>query len=431
MWYKEYLIVFFFFISFSRFSYTQEIYIDTLKITIEEADSTFLSRNLLLLAEKFNVEAAKALILQNRLWNNPNISVNQLVLNTEYTTNGGRKWFDMTNNGETNAQIQQLLFLAGKRNKRINMAELNATREEQTYFDLLRTLKFSLRNEFYNIYFLQVILRVYDNEIKSLSQVIKVFQNQLDKGYVSMKEVLRLKSALMSLESEKTGFNTQLTGDLSEFNLLMHTFNIYYCPEADTSLLFRFSANSIKLLSIIDTAFIYRNDLKTAKIDLNLSQINLTYQKALAIPDLSVIAGWDRNGSYVHNYNYLGLSIDLPFFNRNQGSIRSASYSFESSKIKLQSAEDQVRSDVINAYAALMENQRLYLKFDRRFVCDLETLTHDMLINYEKRNISLLEFIDFYDAYRQNMVQLNTLQNNLVNSYENLNFSVGKELVRY
>ncbi|HEY4787182.1 MAG TPA: TolC family protein, partial [Bacteroidales bacterium] len=203
-----------------------------------------------------------------------------------------------------------------------------------------------------------------------------------------------------------------------------------YIPQPDSSALAQLSADSLKLQPLIDTAFVCRYDLKMAKSDLSINQVNLVYQKALAVPDLTVIAGWDRNGSFVHNYNFVGLQMDLPFFNRNQGNIKTANFNVESSKLKLQSTEDQVKSDVTQSYATLQETSRLYQKFDNKFVNDLEALNQEVVRNYEKRNISLLEFLDFYDAYKENMIQLNTLQNNRINAFENLNFSVGKEIVK-
>ncbi len=407
----------------------QETYRDTLKITLHKADSIFVVNNLSLLAEKCNVDAAKAQIIQARLFTNPTISLNQNVYNTEYKTNGAREWLDYSDKGESSAQIQKLFRLAGKRNKQIKIAELSATREEQNYFDLLRTLKFSLRSGFYNLYFLNQILKVYDKEIASLSKLIEVFQTQYEKGYISKKELLRLRSSLFSLESEKLDINTQLISTLSDFNVLMHTSNINYLPQADIATLESFSPENLKLQTLIDTASVHRYDLQMAQSDLKLNKLNYSYQKALAVPDMTLAAGWDRNGSYVHNYNFIGLQIDLPFFNRNQGNIKSAGFNLEGSKFKLQSAEDQVKADVITAYSTAMDNHRLYQKFDRKFVMDLEELNKEMIKNYEKKNIGLVEFLDYYDAYKENAVQLNNLQYNRINALENINFCVGKDVI--
>ena len=168
------------FLLYSTVAGAQQIPKDTLRITLKQADSILISRNLSLLAEKCNVDASRALIIQAGVFNNPSITVNQSVYNTEYQINGGRKWFDFSNNGETNFQIEQLFYLAGKRNKRIKLAEVTADREEAVYFDLVRSLKFSMRSSFYNIYFLGKILSVYNKEITSLSKLISVESEQSD-----------------------------------------------------------------------------------------------------------------------------------------------------------------------------------------------------------------------------------------------------------
>ncbi len=402
---------------------------DTIKLTLRQADSTFVAQNLTLLAEKCNVEATKAQIIQARLFNNITLAATQVAYNSEYKTNGGNQWFDLSDKGETSLQVQKLFLLAGKRNKLIKLAETNANREEQNYFDLLRTLKFSLRSTFYAIFTLQETLRVYDKEISSLNQLIGVFQNQYEKGYVSKKELLRLKSTLFSLESEKLGYTTQLIGSQSDLNILLHTNNLHYIPQPDLNLLESLSPESLKLQALVDTAYTHRYDLKMVQSDLDISKLNLAYQKAVAVPDLTLSAGWDKNGGYIRNYNFIGLQFDLPFFNRNQGNIKSAKYNLESAKYKLQSTGDQVRSEVLKAYSAAVENNRLYQKFDRHFVADLEELNREMLKNYEKKNIGLVEFLDYYDAYKTNAVELNNLRNNRFNAFENINFTVGKDII--
>ncbi len=407
----------------------QEVFKDTLKLTIQQADSVFISQNLSLLAEKCNINAAKAQIIQARLFTNITLAVTQNVINTEYKTNGGRQWFDLTNKGESSAQIQKLIRLAGKRNKQIQLAELSANREEQVYFDLLRTLKYTLRSDFYNIYYLKQIVSVYDKETASMRKLIEGYQSQVEKGFISKKELLRLKSALFSLENEKIGFTSQIISVQNEFNVMLHTSNVFYIPHFDTNTLNNFSPGSLKLQALIDTAYLHRYDLKMAQSDLKINEVNLAYQRSMGVPDLTLSAGWDKNGSFIHNYNFVGLQMDLPFFNRNQGNIKSAKFSLESSKYKLQSAEDLLKSDVLGAYANVMETTAVYNKFDNNFVSDLEQLNQEMLKNFEKKNIGLIEFLDYYDAYKQNVVQLNTLLYNRINAFENLNFSIGKDII--
>jgi cobalt-zinc-cadmium efflux system outer membrane protein len=417
------------FLLYSTVAGAQQIPKDTLRLTLKQADSTLINRNLSLLAEKCNIDASRALIIQAGVFNNPSFTVNQSVYNTEYQINGGRKWFDFSNNGETNFQIEQLFYLAGKRNKRIKLAELTADREEAVYFDLVRSLKFSMRSSFYNIYFLGNILSVYNKEITSLSKLISVESEQYEKGYFSKKELLRLKTLLFTIQNEKLGFQTQLITAQTEFNVFMRTDNEFYIPlpidnPAD-SLVFQ----NLKLQALIDTAYQHRFDLKTSRSELQINQMNLSYQKSLAVPDITLSGGWDRNGSYVHNYNFIGLQMDLPWFNRNQGNIRSARSDIQAGEYKVQGMQDRVKADVIEAYASALETNNLYSKYDGKFKADVERLTEEMQSNYEKKNISLIEFLDYYDAFKQNAVQVNNLLYSRIVAFENINYSVGKDIV--
>ncbi len=422
-----------FFIVFFLFPpalFSQEIYKDTLTITLIQADSSFLRQNLSLLAEKCNVDAANAQIIQAKLFTNPSLSVNQLVYNTEHKENGGRKWFDYSSTGETSAQLQKLFLLAGKHNKQIRMAELSANREAQNYFDLLRSLKYSLRSNFYNIFYLEKVLNVYEGEIASMNKLIQASREQFEKGFISKKELLRLESALFTLENEKSSFTSQLISCLGDFNLLLHSSNIYYRPVPGPASSAGEPPALPPLKLLIDTAYENRYDMKMAQTDLKLSQLNLDYQKARSVPDISLSAGWDRNGSYVNNYNFIGLQFDLPFFDRNQGNIQSARASIESNRYRFQSAREQVMADVIQAYSNALEINRLYGNFDRKFMPEFDRLREEMMLNFEKKNISLVEFLDYYDAYKSNAVQFNLLEFNRMAALENINFTVGKDMVK-
>ena len=56
---------------------------DTLKITLPEAEHLFLQNNASLLAQKYNIEAAKAQIIQAKLWDNPTFSGEQQLYNQQ------------------------------------------------------------------------------------------------------------------------------------------------------------------------------------------------------------------------------------------------------------------------------------------------------------------------------------------------------------
>jgi len=50
--------------------------------------------------------------------------------------------------------------------------------------------------------------------------------------------------------------------------------------------------------------------------------------------------------------------------------------------------------------------------------------------NFAKRNISLIDFTDFVESYRNNVLQFNQLQNDRRQAIESLNFAVGKSIIQ-
>ncbi len=194
-----------------------QIRMDTVPLSLPEAERMFLDSNLQLLAQSYNVDAQKALIIQARLWPNPNLAIGHgplwAVHNPVEAT--------FINNSSTSASLSQLIILAGKRNKQVRLAQANARLSEFQFYDLLRTLKYSLRTDFFNIYYLQQSAKVYDEEIDALKLVVKAFAEQEGKGYVSEKEVVRIRAQLYSLQSEYSDLLLQINNTQSELKLIL------------------------------------------------------------------------------------------------------------------------------------------------------------------------------------------------------------------
>ncbi|MDP4275380.1 MAG: hypothetical protein Q8907_13985, partial [Bacteroidota bacterium] len=68
---------------------------------------------------------------------------------------------------------------------------------------------------------------------------------------------------------------------------------------------------------------------------------------------------------------------------------------------------------------------KLLTGIDSTFKDNFNSLATEMLNNYLRRNVNILQFLTFYDAYKQNVIQLNSILYNKVNALENLNFLTG------
>ena len=181
---------------------------------------------------------------------------------------------------------------------------------------------------------------------------------------------------------------------------------------------------------LVDSALVNRYDLRTARSQVQLGQSNLALQKALKTPDLLLGVNYDKAGNYVRNYNALSLAIDLPFWNRNQGNIKAAKFQIEADKQLQSQAELQVRNDISNAYRQLLETDKLYKTASLQFTSDYEKLLDGITKGYQNHTISLLEFIDYYETYKNSKLELNHLQNNRLDALENLNLATGTTIFK-
>jgi cobalt-zinc-cadmium efflux system outer membrane protein len=387
---------------------------DTLKLTVKQAEDQFIKNNLGLIIQRYNIDNASAQVITARLFQNPDFSFNNGIHAT-----GVPNAFN-----EQSFSVSQLFSLAGKRNKNVQLAKIGVEQAKYQFFDLLRTLKFTLRNDFYTIYFNQQSARVYNDEIGSLSKTLRVFKEQYTKGNIAQKEVLRIQSQLYSLQTEYNGLLTGIDTTQSELRLLIKASpNTYILPQV--SLDNKQMVAAVPYQQLLDSAYTNRYDLRLSKASVEYNNLNLKLQKATAVPDVSLSFNYDKLGSYGDNFMSAGLAFSLPFFNRNQGGIKQARIAIDQSKVQLQSQQDQVESDVATNYKGALRLEQLYNSFDPQFKDDFNHLIQEVFKNYEKRNISMLEFLDFYDSYKTNTLQLNTLQLNRVLSLEQLNYATG------
>ncbi len=393
---------------------------DSINLKLDSAEAIFLRNNFLLLAQRYNVDMAKGLVIQAKLYPNPGFNFTTTVYNQDVKRIFPKPF---SKSGEVITGISQLIILAGKRNKQVQLAQANVRLNEYQFFDLLRTLKYTLRTDFFNIYYLQQSAKAYDDEIKALSQIVNAFEQQQGKGYIAEKEVVRIKALLYSFKSEYNDLKNQINDIESELRQVLQIKpTTYIIPMPDKNAISNLNPLTYQLATLLDTAYSHRTDLSIAKENTHITQLNYNYQKALAVPDVTANISYDQQGSYVKNLSMAGFAIDLPFFNRNQGNIKSAKYGIDAATASQKSVEASVEENIFRALQKALDQDKLLKDIDPAFSNDFDRLMKEVLTNYQKRNISILEFLDFYDSYKQNVLQINAIQFNRVSAFEDINF---------
>ena len=405
----------------------QPIVADTVRLTLPEAEVRFVQNNLQLLAQRYNITAQQALAVQARLIDNPTILLDQNIIQQSIH----RQEADGAGAQNQMAfQAQQLFALAGRRRAAGRAQQQAAVVESFNLEDLIRTLRFQLRTTFYDIHFREETLRIYDTEIPQLSHTVDVYQSQYQKGNVALKEVIRLKAFLFTLQSERLGLITDQANSQADLHILLRdSAQTAYLPVVNGSRVRDLSLAGYPEATLIDTALVRRADLLARRADVQRQNLNLRLQRAVATPDLAVGYSYDRLGSYINNYNSLTLGIAVPIFNRNQGNIAAAKAQISNAQAQLDQQQLIVRRDVHEAYQVVQRSNELYQNTSRD-TTPFSRLIDSIEQSYAKRLISIVEYLDFYEAYKNNVIQINTLRTNRMRAFEGLNQAVGRTIFR-
>lgn len=424
---RRLIIILFLFISILNTGESQSIInSDTLSLSLIDAENLFLKNNYDLLAGKFQIDEASAALVQAKLWDNPNFSIDKEAFNKP-----SNKWFNIPGTGEISLSVQQLISIAGKRNKRINIEKFNVQISQYQFYDLIRTLRFELRTTFFELYFSQLSLSVYDLEINALKSIVEVYSVEYQRGNVPFKELARLQSLLFNLENEKIEVLKNQTEKQSNLILLTgDTLIRPIKPILNLSLYDSLNSESLKIEDLIDQGMKNRYDLRIPETQIKSEEMNLSLQKALRIPDVTIGANYDRTGSYIPNYNSLSLSFDLPFWNRNQGNILLSKNKIEESKVLKSQKDLEVKNDIVKAYVQFAETDRLYKSSKQKFNSNYDKLFDGINASYKNHSISLLEFVDYYETIKNSKNEYFHLQNNRLDAMENLNLATGTTLIK-
>lgn len=395
-------------------------------LTLKEAEQRFLERNLSLIAERYNIDMAQAQVLQAKLFENPVISLEQNVYNR---LNG--KYFDFGKEGEAVVEIEQVIHLAGQRNKQVRLEKINKEIAEYQFEEVMRTLRQELNEKFVEVYFLSKSIAIYEKEVNSLQALLGGMKIQQEKGNISLMEISRLESMLFSLRKEKNERKNDLLTTRGELNLLLNL------PE-DTQVQLSLDEEVLQQLDLSQLSFAdlkaiinERPDQKIARSTVNASRANLKLQKSMAFPEFSVKGNYDRVGNFINDYFAIGVSLSVPIFNRNQGNIKAARFSIQQAGVQQEYAANRADMELFTAYTSLEKATQLYQSTNMDLERNFEKLITGVNENFTRKNISLLEFIDYYDSYKETCIQLYEIKKNVFLAMENLNTVVGQNVLNY
>lgn len=429
-------IISFILLSLFTLSTEKSIAQDTLRLNKVEAESVFLQNNLMLLAEHLSISKAEARLIQAKVWPNPTLTVDQVNLWKPSSKIQGEELIpplsgSFGRNQQFGISVEQLVLTAGKRRKLMALEKVGIEQSKHYFEELLRGLKIEFRTQLNQLNYLQSYKSIYETQLASIQQLTIAYKNQVDAGFLNKGEYIRLKASELEILSDIQNLENEYNE--VEFNLKQ----LMNLPTTSRFVLssegFAVNVNQLLELNIaalIDTAQNNRPEYQMALLHEEYAQKYLAVERAERIPNLALIGEYNRGDGLYMDFIGFGISMDLPVFNRNKGNIKVAELETQQAKINQQFVVSGIEKEVSLAALQLRRANSFFEQIDKEYESELDQILLAYTQSFKNKNINLIQYLDFLEAYLENKNIILQATVDLRNRAEELNYAVGKDIIQ-
>lgn len=393
---------------------------DTLSLTIRQADKIFLAANFQLMASSMNIEAQRAQEIQAKLYPNPVLTADFNAIDPE-----NNQAFNVGSGGQQSLQLEQLIILGGKRKSQMDLAKTSTQMAELALQDLLRQLKFQLHTGLFLLSQKQVLISKYDKQLSLLDEIVSAYEGQIPKGNIPLKDLVRLKGVYLNLSNERAAIYGDYFDQMTKVQTLLQTKKIVSPIVSEDEI--KAFVLPVKVEDLFQEAIANRPDLLMSQKDLVFAQQYFSLQQKLAKPDVTLFASYDQRGGAFQRQVNIGFAVPLMFWNKNQGNIKTAQAQIQSKGFEYEGLKSQVLAEVNGTYLQYQQTVKEYMKNSKLYNDDFEVTLRGMTENFQKGNVSVIEFVDFFESYNNALSEMARTKIQLATSIEQIKLSTGKE----
>ena len=385
------------------------------QMSLQDCELAFQKNNLQILAAQYNINMADADILQAKIWEQPQISGYVNAYNPE-----DKRAFDVGR--AKGAEITQLIYLGGKKKNEIQFAKSNKELSQLQFNQLLVDLRSQLRQTYYNLIYEQKKQISIDGQLKYMNELLAAYKIQTDKGNISLKDYVRLQSIVIQLNNDKIEINNNILAFQQNMKILTGISdnilpNISKLDENDILISQPFGDLEIlKEKALVNNAdYLYNLRL------IDNSRLFAQWQKSLNTPDLNLGAEYDQNSGTFKNEINLKVGIPIPLWKANKGNVEKAKYAIQQNEKNSEYQKLNLETQVESAYQTWKNQYDQYFELKPVDVENLNTVYNGIQKNFRSGNVSLMDFTDFLESYRQTVLQIYEMKKQIMISAEQLN----------
>src|SRR3974390_154934 len=327
-------------------------------------------------------------------------------------------WNDQT---QYDVGIGYLFERGKKRQHRLDAARTATSVTEAQVSDAQRTTLSNAAQLFIAALLAKSNLEFADGLRDSYKKTATLSQDRVNAGAMSRNDLLKIQLQQLQFESDVNAARLALVQALASLRQFLGFDSVPANYDVAGSLVYE--PVPLRLEDVQARALAVRPALQAAQRTVVASESQVGLAKANGKVDFNLTFDYTRL-----NQNNLGafyFNIPLPIFNRNQGEIARTQYVVAQSQFQQKAAEQQVLTDVRNAYEGLRSSEQVVQLYDQGY---LDKATHSLDItrfSYEDGAASLLDFLDAERSYRSTQLSYRQALATYMTSLEQLRQAVG------
>ena len=393
---------------------------------LQDIETHFLQNNYALLAKKYQIAETEAFAVQEKLLPNPSLSVSEINL----WKNGSAEQLPYLfgtygNTQQVAVELEQLIETAGKRKKRVAIKKDETKQAVFEYEELLRELKKELRLTYWKLYGIKETQQQTQHLLDLYEQLNTQYARQAKLQNVSQADAYRVQTAFLNLQSENAELLQEQAALLQTLQQITQIPDLQLSNIAFESLDLQLSAKvPLDFMNTVQEEYI---GMKRQNNQLEIARKQLKLEKAQRVPDLNLELNYDRGGNIMRDFVGVGISVDLPVFNRNKGNIAAAKQNISQQQTAKQALQFRLQNDAQYALNQLVLFEKLLNQREEMQQNNNADLLNNYFKHLQSKQITLWEFIDFAQAHLDAQKAYSQWVEQYETNYEQLQYLAGKD----
>jgi outer membrane protein, heavy metal efflux system len=314
------------------------------------------------------------------------------------------------------------LFERGKKRQHRLQAAKDATAvTSATVTDNERTLTFNVASQFISALLAQANLDLAEKDLASFQQTVEVSQSSFQAGAMSEGDLIKIKLQLLQFQMDVSAAKLGRVQALATLRQLLG----YESVPEDYTVVGDLEYKPVKVGEddLKALALRQRPDLHAAQLGVTAAQSQFSLAEANGKRDVNAQANYTHIAD-LNTASFFG-SIQLPFFDRNQGEIARTRYAITQSQELSSEQSSLVLTDVANSYEALRTNDQVVQLYQSGYLNQAEESRDISQYAYQRGATGLLDFLDAERSYRATELAYRQALASYMTSLEQLRQAVG------